>query len=380
MLEPDNLFEPALYTEQRRPYLEALSLPAWCYTSQRFYRREVEQVFLKTWLFVGRCEEIAEAGDYRCVDTPGGPVILLRGRAGAVTAFANTCRHRGSRLLDGAGRCERAIICPYHGWSYDLDGSLMGAAAMENSVGFDRTRHGLTPIRSALWQGFIWINFDADAPSLESELGDMFAQYDAYNFSDMMVTRRSEYEVACNWKLVMEVASEDYHTGTVHRTSVGTQLAYALDDTGGNWQCLRLPRETSIGVLPGESTVFPHVPNLPPPLAEGTNFLLVYPNACFGCVQDCMWWVSFMPLGPDRCVNRVGFLFPRSTVERADFESIAAKYYHRWDLSIDEDNAAGEIAHQGMRSVMHRSGPYSDREPLVYRFANWLLDRVAVIS
>ena len=168
MLEPDNLFEPALYTEQRRPYLEALSLPAWCYTSQRFYRREVEQVFLKTWLFVGRCEEIAEAGDYRCVDTPGGPVILLRGRAGAVTAFANTCRHRGSRLLDGAGRCERAIICPYHGWSYDLDGSLMGAAAMENSVGFDRTRHGLTPIRSALWQGFIWINFDADAPSLES--------------------------------------------------------------------------------------------------------------------------------------------------------------------------------------------------------------------
>ena len=376
MMEPANLFDPALYEQQRRPYLEASSLPAWCYTSEGFYRREVEQVFLKTWLFVGRTDEIAEAGDYFCTDTPGGPVILLRGRDGAVNAFANTCRHRGARLLDGAGHCERALICPYHGWTYDIDGTLIGAAAMERTVDFDRSCYGLTPIRAEIWQGFIWINFDRGAAGLDAHFTDMFEAYGAYDFSDMVVARRSEYELACNWKLVMEIASEDYHTGTVHRTSVGTQLAYALDDTHGHWQCLRLPRETSIGVLPGETTVLPHIADLPPALAGGTNFLLVYPNSCFGCVQDCMWWVTFMPLGPQRCVNRVGFCFPRASAARSDFDEVAAKYYHRWDLSIEEDNATGVIQQHGMRSVMREPGPYSNREPLVYRFANWLLDRV----
>jgi len=375
MFEPTNLFDPSAYEQQRRPYLEAFSLPAWCYNSEAFYRREVEQIFLKTWLFVGRTDELVNPGDYSCVDTPGGPVILMHTREGKVKAFANTCRHRGARLLEGTGRCERAIICPYHGWTYDFDGALVGAAAMEQTVDFERSLYGLTPIRLEVWQGFIWINFDDDADALDAEFGGLFETYEAYQFSDMIVTRRSEYELDCNWKLIMDIAQEDYHTGTVHRTSVGTQVAYELDDTHASWQCLHLPRESSIGVLPGESTVFPHIAGLPPGLAGGTNFLLVYPNSCFGCVQDCMWWVSFMPVGPDRCINNVGFCFPRSIAERPDFDEVAAKYYHRWDLSVEEDNAAGELQQHGMRSVKRVPGPYSSSEPLVYRFANWVLDR-----
>ena len=252
----------------------------------------------------------------------------------------------------------------------------MGAGAMEQTVDFERSQYGLTPVRSAIWQGFIWINFDPLAAALETQLGAMFSDYEAYNFADMIVTRHSTYELACNWKLITDIASEDYHTGTVHRLSVGTQVAYALDDTHGDWQCLRLPREASIGVLPGEATVLPHIADLPPGLAGGTNFLLIYPNTCFGCVQDCMWWVSFMPLGPDRCINDVGFCFPRSTVERPDFEEVVSRYYHRWDLSIDEDNAAGEAQQHGMRSVLREPGPYSQSEPLVYRLARWVLNRV----
>ena len=376
MIEPTNLFDPALYKFQRQPFLEALSLPGWCYTSDTFYHKEVDAIFLKTWLFVGRTDEVPSAGAYLCIDTPGGPVIVIRDQNGVVNAFANTCRHRGARILKGAGRCERAIVCPYHGWTYAFDGTLKGAPAMDQTVGFEPGQYALKPIKLSEWQGFIWINFDPQAASLESYLGTMISDYGKYNFSDMVVTRRARYELACNWKLVTDIASEDYHTGTVHRTSVGTQLAYELPDTHENWQCLRLPRTTSIGVLPGEETVFPHISHLPPHLAEGTNFLLVHPNTCLGCVQDCMWWVSFLPIGPDRCINHVGFCFHRATVERPDFEEVAARYYHRWDLSIDEDNAAGEIQQQGLNSLLYQPGPYSYREPLVYRFARWLLQRV----
>ena len=376
MIEPANLFDPVLYEPQRRPYLEAMSLPSWCYTSEAFYRKEVENIFLKTWLFVGRTDQVEDPGDYLCTETAGGPVILIRGCDGVVNAFANTCRHRGSRLLEGKGHCDRAIICPIHGWSYDIDGRLMGAATMDQTINFDHSHYALAPIRTAVWQGFVWISFDPHAPPLETYFGDMFADYAAYNFSDMIVTRHSTYELACNWKLITDIASEDYHTGTVHRTSVGTQVANALDDTYGNWQGLRLPREASIGVLPGEDTVLPHIPDLPPALAGGTNFLLLHPSTCFGCVQDCMWWVSFTPLGPDRCVNDVGFCFPRATAERPDFEQVVERYYHRWDISIDEDNAAGESQQHGMRSALREPGPYSRSEPVVYRFARWVLDQV----
>src|SRR3990172_5094202 len=103
MPSPANLFDPSHYVAVRRPLLEAENLPAWCYRAPEFHAREVERIFLRSWLFVGRADEIANAGDYVTLDTPGGPVAIVRDREGALRAFANSCRHRGSRLLEGKG-------------------------------------------------------------------------------------------------------------------------------------------------------------------------------------------------------------------------------------------------------------------------------------
>src|SRR5262249_45082868 len=153
----------------------------------------------------------------------GDPVIIVRDRNDKVRAFANCCRHRGTRLLDGKGNC-RVITCPYHGWSYALDGNLVGSPAMEKTLNFDKKTYGLHGLRLETWDGFIFVSFDASVPSLSEYLGDLPERLRSYNMADMVCVRRREYNLACNWKIYLENAMEDYHTPTVHRQSIGTQV------------------------------------------------------------------------------------------------------------------------------------------------------------
>lgn len=372
--EPRDLFHPDHYREQRRPLAEARTLPAWCYTSDAFHRRERERIFLHAWQLVGRSEEIPAPGDYRCCETAGGPIIVLRDEEGGVRAFANTCRHRGARLLTGTGNCPR-IVCPYHGWTYALNGSLRAASRMQRTRDFRRSDYGLVPLRVETWQGFVFVSFDPDIAPLSRYYGDLFERYASYRFDEMVLTRRRRYELACNWKLLIDNAHEAYHTGVVHCASLGEQHAEARE-TRGNWELLFHPLETSVAVLPGESTAFPHIGGLSEELAGGTCFTLLYPNTHFACVQDCMWWMSFIPTGARSCIGEVGFCFPRATVARADFDEVVSRYYHRWDVSIDEDNATGELQQDGLGSALRTPGPYSHTEAVVHRFANWVLARV----
>ena len=374
-LVPDDIFDPALYSDVRKPFLEARTLPRWCYQSEAFYRREIERIFLRTWTFVDRVDAIPAEGDYLNVDTFAGPVLILRDHAGHVRAFANTCRHRGARLLEGRGNC-RAIVCPYHSWTYDLDGTLLRALGMEKTSNFHQGQLGLKPIRLEIWGGFIFINFNDDSESLLDYLGDLTLRYESYKFEDMVCTRRTEYTVECNWKLLLENAHEDYHTATVHKASLGAQFSKPLPSPNGNWEAIMLPMETSVAVLPGEEAPFPHIAGLSEELAGGTFFTCIFPSTQFACVQDCMWWMRLMPKGPTCCRVQFGFCFPKSTVALADFESSVEPYYRRWDMGIEEDNFTGELQQQGLTSALCEPGPLSWKESKVQAIALWILDRV----
>ena len=372
---PEDVFDPALYRDVRKPSAEARCMPRWCYLSEAFYQRELERIFLHNWAFIDRVDAIPNPGDYITVDTFAGPVMVLRDGEGEIRAFANSCRHRGSRLLKGSGNC-RSIVCPYHSWTYDLDGSLLRALAMEQTTGFDRARLGLKPIRLETWGGFMFINFDADSESLLDFLGDMTLRYESYKFEDMVCTRRTDYTVECNWKLLLENAHEDYHTPTVHKGSLGLQVTNPLPTPNGNWEAIHLPMEHSVAVLPGETPTFPHIPDLSEELASGTFFTCVFPSTQFACVQDCMWWIRLMPQGPTRCQAQFGFCFPRSTAERPDFAAEVEPYYRRWDIGIDEDNSTGELQQHGLSSLLAEPGPLSYKEVKVQAIALWVLDRV----
>jgi phenylpropionate dioxygenase-like ring-hydroxylating dioxygenase large terminal subunit len=303
MTKTPNMFDPKLYERVRRPTLEAEGLPPHCYISPEFYEREVERIFLKTWNFVGREDELAKPGDYRVFEIVGQSVIVLRDRARNLRAFANTCRHRGTRLLAGNGNC-RSIACPYHAWVYDLDGRLISSLGMEETADFRAADHGLIPVRLEAWDGFLFVNFDDGAAPLAAHLGSLPQLFAPYKFPDMVCVRRREYELACNWKLYVENAMEDYHTPTVHRQSIGLQKTHLEEDGTGAWDAIFMPAPRTIAVLeedlPG---AFPPIAGLSGRPAEGTFFSVIYPSTFFATTQDCMWWLQEAPHGPARTMR-----------------------------------------------------------------------------
>jgi len=370
---PANLFDSTHYKDVRRPLIEASTLPSWCYTSEAFYQREVEQIFLKQWNFAGRLDEIPDSGDYMSLDFCGESVIVIRGKDDVVRAFANVCRHRSARLLEGRGRC-RTIVCPYHSWVYDLDGTLLRMKGMEQTAGFDPAENGLIPLQVESWAGFLFVSFANDVMPLEEHLGDMTEQYASYRFADMLCVRRRSYDLKCNWKLYIENAMEDYHTATVHKDSIGNQDCVPVS-TKGQWAAIHLEAADTIAVLTEDNTTLPHIEKLSGLAAKGTYFSVIYPGTFFATHQDCMWWLQLLPHAPDRTTVVIGSCFPRSSVAREDFAREVLKYYARWDKALPEDNAISERQQQGLNSRSSRPGRLSYYEPCVHAIANWVLDQ-----
>lgn len=375
-LEPADPFDPRHYAGVRRPLLEAETLPAWCYASEAFYRREVERIFLKAWNFVGRTDVVPRPGDYITFDFAGVPVLLIRGRDRELRAFANVCRHRGTRLLDGAGNAT-SIKCPYHSWVYDTTGALEIAPQMEDTVGFDKRAYGLSPIRLESWGGFLFICFDPKAESLAAWLGDLPDVLACYGMDDLVCTRRLEYDLACNWKVYVENAMESYHVPTVHGGTLQRQRRDINPPIPSNGQyCGLYTRHKGSRALLAGETGFPYIASLTGPAAEGTYYPLIYPSTMLGCTYDCVWWLELHPMGPRRTKLIVGSCFPRDTVARLDFDNLVKRYYRRWDLSIPEDNQISERQQQGLDSPLCPPGRFSVMEPLVHTLDNWILDRV----
>jgi phenylpropionate dioxygenase-like ring-hydroxylating dioxygenase large terminal subunit len=368
------LLEPGLYARARLPLAEAETIPRWCYTSDEFYEEEVRQIFRRTWNFVARVDEIARPGDFLTIDLCGESVIVVRDQANAVRAFANTCRHRGTRLVQGSGHCA-AFSCPYHAWTFGLGGELRGAPGMEGVAGFDKADYGLIPVRLETWGGFMFICLDWNAQPLAQYLGNAVETFGSYGFEDMVVVRRKEFDLACNWKLYIENAMEDYHTATVHHVSIGKQVCEQQKSVGA-WDAIHMPSQKTVAVLPGEETTFPHIPSLKGKAAEGTYFAVVYPNWFFATTHDCMWWLHAAPKGPGRSIITQGSCFPRATTERADFAEVIKRYYRRWDKSLPEDNEISELQQAGLSSSFSQPGRLSLKEPCVHSMGLWVLDHV----
>ena len=374
MSQVADLFDPRHYHDIRRPLLEASSMPPWCYTDPVFYQREVQAVFLKSWNLVGREDEIPNPGDYLVYDMCGESAIVVRGDDGEIRAFANICRHRGTRLLDEGGSC-RAIICPYHGWTYDRSGALVGTRGMERTLDFDKATNALLPVRLESWAGFLFLCYFEDVEPLSEWLGNMPEQFASYKLENMVCTRRKHYDLKCNWKIYVENAMEDYHTATVHKLSIGLIDCLQID-ARGQWDSIFAYSDRTIAVLPEDEVPFPRIEGLEGLPAEGSFFTVVYPASFFGNTQDCLWWLQCIPYAADRMRVIIGSCFPRHIAERENFEQEAAVYYKRWDKALPEDNKISERQQRGLASSLSRPGRLSAHEPVVQALDNWVLDRI----
>jgi phenylpropionate dioxygenase-like ring-hydroxylating dioxygenase large terminal subunit len=369
-----NVLDRNLYAPVRRPLAEAEPLPSWCYTSEEFYRAEVERIYLKTWNFIGREEMVPTPGSYFTLRLVGVPLVIVRDRDGQVKAFLNSCRHRGTPLVEGSGKVAR-FSCPYHAWTYATDGRLTSAPGMQDVPNFRLPEYALVPVRLETWAGFLFVTMNENAPPLSAHLGNIASHLGSYKFEDMQVTRRKEYDLKCNWKAYVENAMEAYHTPTVHKSSIGLQICTVVDSVG-EWVGLHEEHEGTEAILPEDTSPFPFIQGLEGLADKGTYFALIYPSTMLGCTRDCAWWLELQPGGPAATKVVVGSMFPKATVARPDFEEVVQRYYKRWDKSLPEDNWISELQHLGLSPYFKTSARLSTYEPIVHTFAQWVLDRV----
>jgi choline monooxygenase len=376
---PMNLLDPEFHAPTRRPLLEAETLHPSCYTSREFFEREIETIFRKVWTFVGRVDQVPNPGDYFTTNLAGVELAIVRGTDGVVRALVNSCRHRGAKVLDGAGSAK-ALKCPYHGWLYRLDGALAGAPGMESAKCFDRADFPLLQVRTEFWAGFIFVNFDAQSESLQDYLGNIDEAFQSYRMEEMVCTKRYEYEVPCNWKIYVENAMEAFHVPHVHRRSINKQRGSVQNDrtfdtTEGNWVAMHKEHEGSRAILDGQES-FPRLPGLEGKAARGTYYPLIFPTTMLGCTVDCMWYLDIHPLTATTMRLIVGVCFPKDVIARPDFEGIAKNYYGRFEVTTQEDIDISVVQQKGVTSPLCQPGRLSEHEPLVHEIDNWVLDHL----
>ena len=219
-----DLFNPATYAAVRRPLREAETLPVECYIAEEFYKREVENIFKKCWNCIGREDFVKNPGDYFTRTLVGVSLIIIRGHDMKIRAFVNACRHRGTKLLVDKGQC-REIHCPYHGWNYNLDGTLRAFNAMEEAKNLEPKDFGLVEVKLDTWASLIFVNFDSNCASLRQFIGRLGDHTESYHWEDMVTVRHREVVIKTNWKSYVENSMEPIHLPLVHKKSIGHVFA-----------------------------------------------------------------------------------------------------------------------------------------------------------
>src|SRR5688572_19319368 len=371
------MFAPKTYAATRRPLHLASALPGWCYTSPEWYQREVDTMFRKDWLCVGRAEQVPNAGDFFSIEIVGEPLIVVRDEANQVRVHSAICRHRGAIIAEGQqGKC-RAFVCPYHSWTYSLAGKLVSTPGnpppMAGVEGFKPSEHGLNAVRSDTWGGFVFVTFDEAAPPLAEWLGDLPAFLAGYDLENMRWTNKDTYEVDCNWKVWLENAFENYHAMTIHRKHMdpANPQNWEFERTAGPWEAMYSKR--SIVAYSG----LPPIPGLDTRKASGLFHIWVQPSVQIILTSSYMKFRQYLPQGPEKLRLYENWAFPRSTVALPEFgQLVGPAYYEKYSQIVKEDLQINPVVQKGMRSGAYRPGRYSTEEYIVHRIANRVLDRV----
>ena len=370
---------PAELAAVRRPYREASQLPGRVFHDPAVFAFEQERWFARDWLCAGRAEQAAAPGEYFLAGPAGENVLVVRGPDGALRAFYNLCRHRGATLLEQPGGRLAEIVCPYHAWVYDLDGTLRFARHTEVIAGFDRAGNGLAPVRCETWQGFVFVSLDPAAPPLAGWLGDLPAHLARFDLGALRRVRRISYQVAANWKIIAENYSECYHCPGVHprlnrlsRYDTGADFAAAGPWKGG-WMDLSPGVQTmsTSGLAGGR----PPLPGVTAVDACRVYYYLVWPTLLLSLHPDYLMSHQIRPLEPGRCTVHCDWYFHPDTAARPDFDPGEAIDF--WDQTNRQDWHVCELQQQGTASRGHTPGRYSSHEDAVHAFDLMCTDRYA---
>ncbi|MDB4827202.1 aromatic ring-hydroxylating dioxygenase subunit alpha [Gammaproteobacteria bacterium] len=367
------------------PVETAYTLPPSCYFSPDVYASERKRIFSGGWVSFGRAEDLGNAGEYFASTVADTPLVAVRGDDGEIRVFANTCRHRGMQLLSEGRGCVRQIACPFHGWGYALDGALTATPRMKSSIDFDKSDFGLIQISSAVQEGFIFVNLDGAAGSVDDWLSGFSDLHQPWNLEALRTASQREFKVQCNWKLFLEVFNEYYHLKKVHPGTFGS-LYRDPDPPEPVTGCFvsqfgEHVKKGSVGVLAKDHNELPLLPGLTGRLSNGTRYSWVYPNLSFAASRDALWMLEVTPIGPTETQVRMRLMFDADVMQLKGFAATLATYEERMQIGMAEDIVVLEAQQIGVSSQFAQQGRFCpELEPSVHAFQEWYAERMSAVS
>lgn len=347
----------------------AKTLAAFWYTSPEIFEAEQERIFAREWICAGREEQIPNAGDFFTAEFAGENLIVTRDAAGGVHAFYNTCRHRGTRICEReSGHFQGSIQCPYHAWTYGLDGALMVARNMADVPDFDRAEYPLKEAAVALWEGFVFINLSGES-AFERSFAPLIGRFEPWEIARLRTARAIRYDLACNWKLVVLNYSECYHCPLVH-----PQLDKLSPSDSGRNDLTEGPflggyselRHSGTSLTTSGRTTRPPVGTVTGENLDRIYYYAIFPSMLLSLHADYVMVHYLKPVAADRTEVLCAWLFDPHTSAQPDFDPSDATEF--WDLTNRQDWHVSELTQLGLRSRAYSPGPYSNAEGLLGAF------------
>ncbi len=346
----------------------ARTLPQRYYLAGDTLASEWTRLFGEQWLCVGRAEQVAKPGSFMVANIGTESVIVVRDRtdSGALHAHFNVCRHRGTRIcVEPCGEFGETIQCPYHAWTYALDGSLLRAPSMQDIEGFDRNEFGLLPAGVAEWEGFLFVTLARAPEPFDSAFAPVLRRFARYGLPQLTTVRRIAYDVKANWKLVLQNYNECLHCPTIH-PMLAKVLPFASGANDltegpflGGYMEIAPPNESV--TVSGRACAVP-LGNLPADDQHRAYYYSLFPNMMLSLHPDYVMSYLVWPVSPTETHIVSDWLFHPNAVARTDFDPSGAVEF--WDVTNRQDWAICEQSQLGIASRAYTLGPYSPRESI----------------
>jgi Rieske 2Fe-2S family protein len=342
------------------------------YVSDEVYEDERQRIWFGDWICVGRSEEIPNRGDYAVKDVAGESIFLTRNEDGEIRAFYNVCSHRGTKFLDdGAGNVRKAFRCPYHAWTYDLNGCLIGTPNVQEDEYFERSQFPLHGITVEDYAGFLFVNMSAEPRPLFDALTDgaeTITTFGRYKMDELRVGVRIVYEVAANWKIIVENFNECLHCPTIHPELVKVVPLYRFGEVWDE----QVPDDGN-GMVEGATSFtrtgqseLPKFPDLDPDDYRMYYGMFSFPNLMLNLHPDAAMYYIAYPKGPGHTQVVSEYLFRPETIESENFKPEPVVEF--WDLISKQDWAVCTRAQTGVGSRAFTTGVYPRQDRFLFWF------------
>jgi phenylpropionate dioxygenase-like ring-hydroxylating dioxygenase large terminal subunit len=373
--EPFTSFEASI-----RDVNEACLLPPELYVSADWFAFEKEAIFGHSWLCVGRESQVPEPGDWYAFEIVDEPLIVVRDQRGDVRVLSAVCRHRGMVVAEGGGSCSK-FTCPYHHWSYALDGRLLGAPAMERAVGFRKEEHSLPSLAVEIWQGFIFASFDRHAPPLAPSLCELEDPLEHFELGTAVWRAgKTLTDLPWNWKVMLENFNDPYHASRLHEplqtfAPSGMSDFYEWRDEANHVSRVQHFTQIDGSFNPTMKCLLPVFPSLTEDERRRGMFILIPPTLALAVVPDEVAYFIVKPQSATAITIDIGYCFHPKALDEPLFEYLFEQAEAGVNNFNVQDVYADTMVQRGLRSRFAPRGRYSWQEGTLPQLNRWLVKR-----